>query len=434
MNWLYNRENIGFPGALQGVYSFSSIANLRSGQYINFQQAFGVADQFQTNPNFGLFVQDEWRPHANLTINAGLRYDVQMLADPVKTDRNNFSPRIGISYAPGNRKTVFRASYGLYFDRLPLRALSNALQRDGVKYKVAQLSFGQAGEPVFPAVMPAFPAGVLTNITTVDPNIPSAFSQQASFQIERELPGMMSISVGYMRLRGEHILMSRNVNVPTLTASQAAQLGIPNLGRPDPRFANNGRFEGIGDSYYNGLVVSLNKRAGRWGGVRLSYTYSKAIDDSGNAFFSQAQDASNIRDDRGLSDNDQRHRITLSGVLDGQKKLKGFQLSTIFSYASSLPFNIQTGSDRNNDTNVNDRPVGVGRNTGRGFDSLSLDVRLSRRFRLGERLALETLVEGFNVTNRTNFQLPNNVLGATFGRPNAAGDPRQVQLGLRVSF
>ncbi len=434
VNWLYNREDILFPGALQGVYSFSSIANLQAGRYINFQQAFGAPGQFQTNPNFGLFVQDEWRPHPKLTINAGLRYDLQMLADPVKTDKRNFSPRIGVSYTPGDRKTVIRVSYGLYYDRLPLRALSNALQRDGVNYKAALLSFGQAGAPLFPNVMPSFPDGVLTNITTINPNIASAYSRQTSFQVERELPGQMAISVSYLNLRGHHILMTRNVNVPTLSAAQAAQLGIANLGRPDPRYGNNGQFDGIGDSNYNGLTVSLNKHAGRWGGVRLSYTFSKAIDDAGNFFFSQPQNASNVRDDRGLSDNDQRHRFTLSGVLDGQRRLKGFQLSTIFSYASALPFNIQTGTDRNNDTNVNDRPEGVGRNTGRGFDSLSLDVRLSRRFHLTEKLAMEGLVEGFNVTNRTNFQLPNNVLGATFGRPNATGDPRQVQVGLRLSF
>jgi hypothetical protein len=70
-----------------------------------------------------------------------------------------------------------------------------------------------------------------------------------------------------------------------------------------------------------------------------------------------------------------------------------------------------TGADRNNDTNVNDRPAGVGRNTGRGFDYASLDLRLSRRFALGERANLETIVEGFNVLNRANLQLPNNTFG-----------------------
>jgi hypothetical protein len=115
-------------------------------------------------------------------------------------------------------------------------------------------------------------------------------------------------------------------------------------------------------------------------------------------------------------------------------------LSYIFSYGSSLPFNIVTGNDRNFDTNVNDRPVGVARNSGKGFDFASLDLRLSRSFHFNERVRLETLVEGFNVLNRANLQLPNNTFGAgaiplpSFGQPTAAADPRQLQFGLRLSF
>jgi hypothetical protein len=122
------------------------------------------------------------------------------------------------------------------------------------------------------------------------------------------------------------------------------------------------------------------------------------------------------------------------------KIYSGFQLSYIYSYASRLPFNILTGNDRNGDTTINDRPVGVGRNTGRGFDFSSLDLRLSRRFKFNERMNLELLVEGFNVLNRANYSVPNNVFGtgltplASFGRPTAAFDPRQIQLGFRFGF
>ncbi len=120
--------------------------------------------------------------------------------------------------------------------------------------------------------------------------------------------------------------------------------------------------------------------------------------------------------------------------------MEGLQLSYIFTYASALPFNIQPGSDRNFDTNFNDRPVGFARNAGTGFDFASLDLRLSKRFRVTERLAIEVLAESFNTLNRTNFQLPNNTFGPgveplpSFRRPNAAGDPRQIQFGLRVSY
>lgn len=447
MDFLYNRVNIGFPGAIQGVYAFNSLNNFLTGNYSTFQQAFGAPSQVQSNPNVGFFGQDEWRVRSNFTVNAGLRYDLQFLPNPIQTDTNNLAPRLGFAYAPGDRKTVIRASFGIYYDRIPLRATSNALQRDGSKYVVVQLAPTQAGAPVFPNVLAAKPTALPTkpNITRIDPNIEASYSEQANVQVERELPGNALISVGYLHLRTLHIIASRNVNVPTVPAAA----GIPNLGRPDPNWGNIGRFESAGDSYYSGMVVSFNKRAARWANLRVSYTLSKTTDDAGNFFFSTPQNNFNLRDDLGRSDNDQRHRLVVSGAFqvppEGKKEglrrtLQGFQLSYIYTYASRLPFNVLLGSDRNFDTNNNDRPVGVGRNTGRGFDFASFDLRLSRRIRLTERVGLDVLAEGFNLFNRANFGVPNNTFGAgttplaTFGQPTAAFDPRQFQFGLKVSF
>lgn len=444
---LYNRVNIVFPGAIQGVYNFTSLSNFLTGNYGTFQQAFGAPSQFQSNPNIGLFVQDEWHVRPNVTLNAGVRYDAQFLPAPIQTDGNNFAPRVGIAYSPGDHKTVIRAGFGIYFDRIPLRATSNAFQRDGTKYVVVQLSPTQAGAPVFPNVLSAQPATLTTkpNLTRIDPRIENSYSQQANFQIERELANATSLSVGYLYLRGLHIILSRNVNVPRFPASA----GVPNLGRPDPDWGNISRFESSGDSYYHGLFISLNKRAGRWARMRLSYTLSKTIDDAGNFFFSTPQDNFNLRDDRGLSDNDQRHRLVVSGTIEAPQKtkssglaraLRGFQLSYIFTYASRLPFNVLLGSDRNFDTNNNDRPAGVGRNTGRGFDFAALDLRLSRHFRLTERIGLDLSADGFNLFNRANLAVPNNTFGsgptplASFGQPTAAFDSRQFQFGLKLSF
>ena len=434
-DFLYNRVDINFPGAVQGVYTFTSLNNFLSGNYSSFQQAFGAPSQAQSNPNIGLFVQDEWRPRPSLTLNAGLRYDAQFLPDPVETDANNFAPRVGFAYSPGDRKTVVRASFGLYFDRIPLRATSNALQRDGTKYVVVQLSPTQAGAVVFPHVLAAQPASLQTkpNVTRIDPEIENGYSQQLNLQVERELPWDSSVSAGYIHLTGLHLILSRNVNVPRFPASA----GVPNLGRPDPTVGNVSRFESSGRSRYDALVLAFNRRATKWTSLRVSYTLSKSIDDAGNFFFSSPQNNFDLNDERGPSDNDQRHRFTLSGTIDAPAS---FELSYIFSYASAPPFNVLTGNDRNFDTNFNDRPAGVGRNTGRGFSSASLDLRLARKFRLTERLGLEAIAEGFNVLNRANLQLPNNVYGTgsaplpTFGRPTAAGDPRQIQLGLRLSF
>ncbi|MCW5976654.1 MAG: TonB-dependent receptor [Bryobacteraceae bacterium] len=437
-DFMLNRLNIYFPGSqIAAAYAFSNLANFQTGRYQTFQQAFGDPYQFQSNPNLGFFLQDEWRLLPRLTLQLGLRYDIQWLTSPIQTDYNNVAPRFGIAWSPGEN-TVIRASYGLFYDRVPLRATSNALQRDGSKYRVALLSFGQAGAPAFPFQAEAFPPGLNINITTIDPRIQNSYAHQAGFQIERRLGAGLSVSAGYQWLRALHLILSRNVNVPTLTAAEAAARGVPNLGRLDSRYGNVSRYEGAGDSYYNGLLLSAQYRPARRASVRLSYNFSKAIDDVGNFFFSAPQDNFNLRDDRGRSDNDQRHRITASAVLEspfGNALLRGWQLAPLFLYTSRLPFNIQLGFDRNGDTNTNDRPVGVGRNTGRGFDYASFDFRLSRTFRLTENWSLQGLAEAFNSLNRTNRAVPNNTITApTFGRATAVYDPRQIQFGLRLSF
>ena len=127
---------------------------------------------------------------------------------------------------------------------------------------------------------------------------------------------------------------------------------------------------------------------------------------------------------------DQRQRLTFSGTLTAPKSsgrsllykiADGFQFSWIYTYALRLPFNVLLGSDHNNDTNNNDHPIGVGRNTGHGFDYGSLDLRLSRRFAFTEKMGPEFLIEGFNVLNRSNLSVPNNTITSlSFGRATVA--------------
>jgi hypothetical protein len=453
---LYNRVTVTFPGALQGAYTFTSLANFQRGVYSQYQQAFGTTSQFQSNPNLGLFAQDEWHLRHDLTVNAGLRYDLQWLPAPIRLDANNLSPRLGMAYAPGDGTFVIRASGGLYFDRIPLRATSNALQRDGTRYQVAQLSFGQAAaSPAFPDVLSSFPPGLLITTTTIDPGIEAGLGRQASVEVERAIGRTLSATVGYNHLRGTGIIMQRNVNVPTLTAAEAAAQNVPNLGRPNPAFANINQYAALGDSWLNGLTVSLATRTAPWGRTRASYTLSKALDDVGNAFFNTPQDNFNILADKGYSDNDQRHRVVVSGTFgDGtssavRRALAGFQVGYIFSYGSSMPFNIVTGTDRNNDTTVNDRPEGVERNSGRmpcysdvtaTCGAATFDLRIARTLQLGGRQQLEILGEVFNLFNHVNVVNVNNTFGAgttpvsTFKQVTAVGDMRQLQLGVRWTF
>lgn len=414
--WLQNRVRIAFPGALQGVYTFTNLDNFLAGRYSSFQQAFGNAETRQTNDNLGVFVEDEWRLSPWLMVTAGVRYDVQRLPALVETDRDNLAPRLGIAFDPrGDGTSVVRAAAGIYYDRIPLRAVANALQRDGVTYRVAQVGPTFPGAPVFPNVFAAYPANVLTNVTTIDGHIENSSSVQAALQYERQFGARTSASLGFEHLRGRGIIMQRNINVD----------------RADKRFANVNQYQSIGDSWYDGLTLAVNRRSSSRSSFRLSYTYSKAIDTAGNFFFSTPQDNGDIAAERGRSDNDQRHRLTVSGSLTPG----AWMFSAIATYTSALPFNIQLPNDRNGDGSFNDRPTGVGRNTGRGFDYRALDLRAARRFPLGRGASLEASVDVFNVFDRANYQVPVNIITSpNFGRPTAASDPRQVQLGLRVAY
>jgi hypothetical protein len=437
-NLLYNRVNIEFPSTFFGSYTFPSLASFLTGGYTTYQQAFGKVDWFQSNPNLGWFVQEEWRPRHDLTINAGLRHDLQWLADPIETRWGNFGPRVGVAFAPGDHKLVIRSGFGVYYDRIPLRAVANGLRGDGTQYFAISLQRTQLGAPVFPAKLSSRPAGLLLSLATNDPQVRNEYSLQSNLQIEREIVRGTSASLGYLFTRGIHIIMQRNLNVPAC----AAAVDPVNLCRPNPAFANINQYSGQGDSYYHGMTLSVQHRHSAWAFARLSYAFSKAIDNTGNFFFSQPQNHFNIRDDRGLSDNDQRHRLTLSGQLAvpragspnrAMRALEGFQLSGIFTYGSPYPFNTLTGGQTIQTTAA--RPLGVGRNTGVGFNFASLDLRASRVIKLNERFSLEALAEAFNILNRTNLQFPNNSTASpSFGRATAAGDPRQLQFALRLDF
>ena len=230
VDFLYNDLTITFPRSIRGSYSFSSLANFLQGTYNNsgYTQTFGNTVVPQTNPNVGFFAQDEWRATPSLTLNAGVRYDLQYLKT-IATDTNNISPRAGFAWSPlRSRKTVIRGGYGLFYDRIPLRALANALLSSGNTTTItsaSQLSVSlsptQAGAPVFPNILPsgALPANVLVNFSTMNRHIQNAYSEQGSFEIEQQLGNRATVSVAYEHLRGLHLIASINQNVPTCVAA-----------------------------------------------------------------------------------------------------------------------------------------------------------------------------------------------------------------------
>ena len=459
VDFLYNDDLIVYPRSVRGSYTFSSLANFLSGTYNNagFSQTFGVSEVSQTNPNLGMYLQDEWKVTPALTLNAGVRYDLQWL-ESIAVDANNISPRFGVAWTPfASRRTVVRGSAGVFYDRVPLRALANGLLSARNTADVSQLQqFGvslsptQAGAPVFPNILTAAVAtATLPNLTTMDRELKNANSRQASVEIEHQLGERTTIAVGYEYLRGNDLLMSVNQNVPACVAS-----GNNNGCRPNPSYANNSQYSSVGESEYDGVHVSLTQRTQGWGHYRVSYTLSKAMNNVGEFFFSSPIDPTDLSKDWGRSDNDQRHRLVVNGSLNTSMApaataweylTHGFQIGGMLQFYSAPPFNITSGVTTIQGTAG--RPIVDGefipRNSGEGTAFFSLGARISRVFHITERVSFEALVEGFNLTDRANVITRNTNFGAgayptnpspSFNQITAVGEARSFQFGARVRF
>ena len=337
----------------------------------------------QKNPNFGIYAQDEWRAGSRLTLNAGLRYDLQFL-ESINTDTNNVSPRVGFAWTPtASQDFVVRGGVGVFFDRVPLRAVANALFSAGNTTDLTQLRQPQvsgilptqAGAPVFPNILPdRLPSTTLVSIPTMDKNLQNAYSKQANVEIERALGGSRGLNVGYQYFRGENLLMSINQNVPTCVAA-----GTNNGCRPISTYANNNEYRGVGESNYHGLHVTFLQRPKDWSSVRVTYTLSKSMNNLGEAFFSAPTDPTNIMKDWGRSDNDQRHRLVISGSVNSpttpgtttwERLSHGFQASTHAAVLLVAAVQHRLGREQ---------PAGHGRPAVRGRLGLDGEFRRPRR-------------------------------------------------------
>lgn len=472
VDFLFNDDTITFPMSIAGSYTFPSLnAFLASNtSYSTYVQNFGTPYTQQNNPNIGMYVQDEWKPVASLTVNMGVRYDLQFLRT-IATDTNNVSPRIGFAWSPfADKKTVVRGSFGLFYDRVPLRALANALLSanntiDPSQGRLLQYSYlpTDTGAPVFPNVSATPNPGSKISYALMNRNIQNAYSEQVSVGVEQQLLKASTLGISYQRTRGLHLLSSLNRNIN------------PDGSRPDATRGNIKPYDSLFDSNYDGLAVSFLERPVAWGSMRVSYTWSKAMDNVGEFFFSSPINNFDLSVDRSRSDDDQRHRLVFNAEVRSSTRhahnaaehlTHGWQLSGVLQYYSRLPFNITTGGQTKQQTSQRPCTAGyqivsadgvvvtnacteglkgavIGRNSGVGFDFFNLNTRLSRTFALTERWKLEAIAESFNALNHRNDMIPNGTFGTGaypsspangFGSGTAVGDPRSVQLAARLTF
>jgi outer membrane receptor protein involved in Fe transport len=435
-------------------------------------QAFSGAETpgVTVHPNsisFAGFVQDEWRLRPSLTLNLGLRYDLQTVAQPpvknpslalaavgldtsfLRTDKNNIAPRLGFAWtSPKNNRLVVRGGYGIFYVPTLALSVSRADFQNGITVQTRIFSGGNPGAALIPAYPnticgPPDPSGAPPSCAApatgagnpilflFASDYTHAYTHQGSFGVEVQLQKNLAVSVSYLGVNGTHLQRTRDVNLATPTA--AAKIGIADTSialtfqkftvpRPISGFDRILVFESDAHSIYHGLAVQVNKRFSQNFQFLASYTFSKVIDDAPTPYAVNVpgadpimlSDPSNPRADRSVGANDQRHRFVLSGVWElnyashlpqvASVILEGWQLSAILTAQSGQPYSGLVSFDLNNDGNSSsDRTPGLGRNIFYLPATVSFDPRATRTVQLTERVRLQFIWEAFNVFNRTNI-------------------------------
>ena len=473
-----------FPGFFGAGYTFTSYANFTNNVVASFTQAFAGegTSGATTYPNFnefGFFAQDDWRLMKNLTLNLGLRYDIQAMkqggaknqspslaaagidTSKINNDYNNFAPRFGFAYNPGgSEKLVVRGGYGLFYGRTPSIALGTAHSNNGLNVISITLTnptgltypfrFNSLADIQARGGQPA-----ATSLFIFEPNYQQPYTMQGSLGVEYGLTKDWSVGASYLSVRGRHLQRTRDINLGTPVATPIAGATIPTflrypgttspirpIGKTGDLFGRIAEFESNAKSNYNGLVLQANKRLAQHYQLLFSYTYSRVNDDApdatsvvnGNAGddAKQAQFSTLLSDESGIGNSNTPHRIVASGLWDldyfktkgvARAIVGGWQLSGILQAASNLPYSARLAAnvDLNNDGNRNsDRAPGYSRNSFHTGHFVSLDLRATKTFFLTEKYRLQFVGEFFNALNRINISSFNGQLYNVTGVNTAA--------------
>ncbi len=470
---------------------FAPITALQSfdlGLPIFYQQSYGDPNWSGWFRRFGAFAEDSWKVTPNLTLDLGVRYQFEGKSKYFRPDYKNIAPRLGFAWTANRSRTlVVRGGYGMYYG-----TVNNSMAYLGEKFSsdistvfvpitgfpglaVTSVSLYQtlaaegvigkrpinAGDLAQFGIMPGrnLPFAIEFGI---DKNFRDPVSHQASLEIEQAF-GANTVSIAYNFNRGLHAPRSLDRNIYKAGVNAA---GLPIFGFYNPLVLQNNVFESTANSTYHAMIMQFNRRFRSHFTLQAHYTWSKAMDDTTdfNSDY-QPMDQTNARAEWALSAFHVGHRVVMNAVAESpfhagrgeslrHNVLGDWVIAPIFQARSFQPFNILTGFDNLGDNHPDTkRPIGAGRNIGRGPAYYDADLRVSRRIPLGsESKRLEVIAEAFNITNHTNFKTLNNNVGALtlaqLPHPltghegvttsplafTSAYDPRQIQLALRFTF
>jgi len=465
------------PDGFDGVYLFGSLGDFLAGNPSQFRQAFGSSNVDFPVTSFGGFVQDHWSLARRLTLDLGLRYDFERLPAPFNQDTNNVSPRIGLAWSP-SQKWVFRAGYGVFFDRYVLANLTRAIEKNGSQ-GFEQVADGSAAASLFataqggPLVAPV--SEIASSIFRPDPRMATPYSQQASAGAEYLLAKNLTLRADYLYVHGVTLPRTLNVNLlppVVLTLANSSSLGVPNPtpqqigrevfspGRLNTEFGDIYQLQNSAGSTYNGVSFTLNRRMSGELAFSASYTLSKTVDDASD-FDDQPQNPFDLRAENTVSREHQQQRFVFNALWElpiGDEEDKGgnseentgwftqafshIEVAPILTLESGRPVNPLTGLDssQSHAFPLSARPLGLGRNSLSTPALATMDFRVLKYFPFGGVKRLDVVAECFNVFNSANVSQINPVFGSGsapipgYRQPIAGTGARQIQFSLDFEF
>ncbi len=513
-----------------GRWTNQPFADFLLGMQNSSKRQQGTTPSYLLSNSYGFFVQDDFRARSSLTLNLGLRYELPMpavekydrygnfvpefnqfiIADSrgvpdlqelleyaglvgrvalarevgiprslIYTKYTNLAPRFGFAWrVGGGTRTVVRGGYGVFHGS---SRTDNIRQDLAVVYpfSVIQTFNRQANNPSYITLRAPFRTarGTLEGVNNSfghELRAPSQNLQSWNLTIERQIGASAAVELAYVGSKGTHLPRKYNINQPI----RQLELRMPNGNFPRPYGSfNDIQYYGYSsNSSYNSGVLSVRRRFTRGFFYRVNYVYSKSIDEAsqisgaGAGGYSGAQDPRNLKLERGRSDWDNGHSLTMSFSYETPRSLRrwlrNWQLSSTTRMYTGQPFTPRVSNvDLNlGEANRPDRiakgrldvrtperwfdlaafppvPLGAyrmgnsGRNILDGPAAMNVNLSLSRRFYLGERGTMQFRSEAFNVPNHPNFQLPEEIVNAiNSGVITQAGQARVFQFGLRYQF
>ncbi len=418
------------------------------------------------NPSF--FVQDTWQVNDSVTLNLGLRYDMDRsptvlndLIDPYNArivqrfggapplrestvDANNFAPRLGFVWTPTeDKRTAIRGSSGIYYNQnhfnwtviyaietllAERRILFNAnLPEQNPFWNAANPAVGRAALQAFLASSyPAYPdlsrAGfAVESILGVDPDFKIPYNLTTTGGVTHQFSPRLSGSMDYTFRHEFDAATGQSINWEERNGTYVIK---------DPRFGRIALAMNGGFIQYQGLLSRLEYRhSARWQ-VGASYTLAKATSNTAQGLgVGGNNNPFNLSEDEGPDDNDRRHNFVLNGTalfpLD-------IQLAGLWVYRSALPYSVSTTFQLDSDP-FPDRPEP--RNSRRGDSEQNVDLRLSKIFQLGSRVSATAFWEMFNVFNTDNYlRYQGSLQSSAFSQPLTQLPKQRQQFGFRVDF